>query len=40
MGLGAHIKFEVHPPLKVSDHEPAVLLETIEKQISETITYE
>jgi 1-acyl-sn-glycerol-3-phosphate acyltransferase len=40
MGLGAHIKLQVHPPIKVSDHEPDILLETIEKQITEAIIYD
>ena len=38
MGLGAHIKFTVHQPLKVSDYEHNELIETIEKQIIEAIT--
>ena len=38
MGLGAHIKFTVHQPLKVSEYEHNELIETIEKQITEAIT--
>jgi len=38
MGLGAHIKFTVHQPLKVSEYEHNKLIETIEKQITEAIT--
>ncbi len=37
MGLGAHIKFMVHKPLKASEHETKVLLETIEKTIKQHI---
>ncbi len=37
MGLGAHLTFTVHKPLKASDHETGMLLETIEKVIKDNI---
>jgi 1-acyl-sn-glycerol-3-phosphate acyltransferase len=39
LGLGAHIKFTVHKPLKVSDYKANVLAETVEKQIIQDIIY-
>ena len=40
MGLGTHIKFTVHEPIKVSEHDHKIIIETIEKQITEAITYD
>ena len=37
LGLGSHIKFQVHQPLKVSEHNPEDLIKTIEKQITDAI---
>ena len=37
MGIGAHIKFYVHEPMEVNEHDPQKLINTIEKQISEAI---
>jgi len=37
MGIGAHIKFIVHQPLKVCEHDNKAIIETIEKQITNTI---
>lgn len=39
MGLGARIKFTVHQPLKVSDHEPVTLTKIVEQQIIQAITH-
>ena len=40
MGLGTHITFTVHRPLKVSEHDHETLIATIEKQITDAITYD
>lgn len=40
MGLGAHIIFTVHQPLKVSEHKANKLIEKVEKQITQAIIYE
>lgn len=40
MGLGAHIIFTVHQPLKVSNHNPNILAKIIEKQITEAVIYD
>jgi len=37
MGVGAHIKFLVHDPIKTSDHDSKALIQLIEKQITDTI---
>lgn len=37
MGIGLFIKFEVHQPLKASEYEKDVLLESIEKTIKDNI---
>ncbi len=37
MGIGIGLKFEVHEPLKVNEHEKNVLLESIEKTIKDNI---
>lgn len=37
MGIGSHLKFEVHKPILVSDMEQNELIDTIEKQITEAI---
>ena len=37
MGLGAHIQFTVHKPIKVSDHKSEELITVVEKQITEAI---
>ncbi len=37
MGLGAYIKFEVHKPIPVSDHEANSLIELVEKTIKLSI---
>ena len=40
MGLGAHIKFKVHKPLKASDYESKDLLKRLEHTIKEAIIVE
>ena len=40
MGIGFPITFTVHEPLKVSDYPIDDLLETVEKQITQAITYD
>jgi len=40
MGLGAHLKFKVHQPLKASDFETNALLEHLEKTIKADIVVE
>ena len=40
MGLGSHVKFEVHQPLRVNEYAPQHLLEIIEKQITDAIIYD
>ena len=40
LGIGNHLKFKVHSPLKVSDYEPNVLIDKIEKQITDAIEYD
>jgi 1-acyl-sn-glycerol-3-phosphate acyltransferase len=40
LGLGAHIKFTVHKPIKVIDFKASVLAETVEKQITQNIIYD
>jgi 1-acyl-sn-glycerol-3-phosphate acyltransferase len=40
LGLGAHIKFTVHKPIKVSDYEANTLAEMVEKQIIQDIIYD
>ena len=40
LGLGAHIKFKVHEPLSIGDYNPKDLIELVEKQITEAITYD
>ncbi len=40
MGLGAHIIFTVHQPLKVCEYDPAKLIEKIENQITNAITHD
>ncbi len=37
MGLGSHVKFEAHAPLKVSEYEPLELIKIVEQQITEAI---
>jgi 1-acyl-sn-glycerol-3-phosphate acyltransferase len=37
MGLGTHIVFTVHQPLKVSEHDAITLIKTIETQITQAI---
>jgi 1-acyl-sn-glycerol-3-phosphate acyltransferase len=37
LGIGAHIKFEVHKPIEVKGQDHKELITTIEKQISEAI---
>jgi 1-acyl-sn-glycerol-3-phosphate acyltransferase len=37
MGLGAHITFTVHKPLKVNEHDANTLIDTIEKKITQAI---
>ena len=38
MGIGAHIKFTVHKPVKVNEHDHNIIIETIEQQITKAIT--
>jgi len=40
LGLGAHIKFTAHKPIKVNDFKASVLAETVEKQITQDIIYD
>jgi len=40
MGLGAHISFKVHQPLRVSDFKHDVLAKQVEQTIIESIHYE
>jgi 1-acyl-sn-glycerol-3-phosphate acyltransferase len=40
LGLGAHIKFTVHKPIKVSEYEANALAEMVEKQITQNIIYD
>ena len=40
MGLGTHIIFTVHNPLKLSNHDPNNLVEIIKKQITEAVIYD
>ena len=37
MGIGAHLKFLVHEPLKASDYDKETLLKTVEKTIKDYI---
>ncbi|MEP2936657.1 MAG: lysophospholipid acyltransferase family protein [Gilvibacter sp.] len=37
MGLGNHLKYTVHPGLKVSDHEHSALIKLLEEQISNAV---
>lgn len=37
LGIGAHIKFNVHEPIEVNEQGPQNLINTIENQISEAI---
>jgi 1-acyl-sn-glycerol-3-phosphate acyltransferase len=40
LGIGAHIKFNVHSPLAVKEFTSENLIELVEKQITEAITYD
>jgi 1-acyl-sn-glycerol-3-phosphate acyltransferase len=40
LGLGAHIKFTVHKPIKVSEYDANVLAKMVEKQITQDIIYD
>jgi len=40
LGIGNHLKFTVHKPLKVSDFKAEELIDKIEKQITEGIEYD
>lgn len=40
MGIGAHIQFKVHDPLKVMEHEHKALVQLIEKQITDHIKHD
>lgn len=40
LGIGNHLKFEVHQPLKVSEYNAIELINVIEKQITEAIKNE
>mgnify|MGYP000981554803 CR=1 FL=1 len=40
LGIGAHLKFNVHSSLAVKDFTPEKLIELVEKQITEAITYD
>ncbi len=40
LGIGNHIKFKVHRPLKVSEYKAAKLIDIVEKQITEAIEYD
>ena len=40
LGIGNHIKFQVHEPLKVSEFHATELIDIIEKQITEAIEYD
>lgn len=40
MGIGAHIKFEVHEPLRVSDFDADELIKQVEQTIIESVHYE
>ena len=40
LGLGAHVTFTVHHPLKVSEHEPNSLIKAIEEQITQAIIHD
>lgn len=40
LGIGNHLKFKVHKPLRVSDYKTADLIDLIEKQITDAIDYE
>ena len=40
MGLGAHLKFKVHQPIKASDFETKVLLDNLEQTIKDAIVVE
>lgn len=37
LGIGAHIKFNVHEPIEVNEQGPQNLIDTVEQQISEAI---
>lgn len=39
LGIGVHIKFTVHPSLKTKDYETDILIDNIEKQITNAISY-
>jgi len=40
LGIGNHLKFDVHQPLKVSEYKVTALIEILEKQITEAIKNE
>jgi len=40
LGIGNHLKFTVHKPLKVSDYKVTELIDLVEKQITEAIEYD
>jgi 1-acyl-sn-glycerol-3-phosphate acyltransferase len=40
MGLGAHITFKVHKPLRVDEHEQNALVKQIEQTIIKDIYYD
>lgn len=40
MGIGAHIQFKIHEPLKVIDHNHSDLVKLIEKQITDHIKHD
>jgi len=40
LGIGNHIKFKVHEPLKVSDYKAADLIDRIEKQIKDAVKHD
>lgn len=40
LGIGNHLKFEVHQPLKVSEYNATELINVIEKQVTEAIKNE
>jgi len=37
MGIGAHIKYTVHQPITLSEHNPNTIIKTIETQITDAI---
>jgi 1-acyl-sn-glycerol-3-phosphate acyltransferase len=40
LGIGTHIKYTVHKPLKVNEYDNATIIKIVEQQITETIVYD